>query len=424
MFDARLDRRHFLGGAGAIGAATLLPTPIFAREGWSASTAVLNDYVGRKTIAGGVIAVGRSTSDPVFRAAGRIAIGAETAADADTLWRIYSMTKPITGMAAMILIGEKKLGLDQPIADFLPAYKAMRVCTNPDTSLETVPAKTQITVRHLLTHTAGLGYTIVTKGPLLQEYIKQGINPALVSRFPIPGVPQVPTAPSLAEFADRLAGLPLAYEPGTLWSYSVSIDLLGRVIELASGQAFDAFLQARLFDPLGMKDTFFTVPADKVARLSTSYALIGTSLIPVDTGAQSIYLDKPPFAFGGSGLVSSARDYDRFLAMLIGKGTLGGKAVMAPEMVALGMSNLLPPGASTGNGYIKGQGFGAGGRVKTTADATPSGIGTYGWGGAAGTIAWVDPTHGIRASGYSQYLPEEAQPFAADVGKAIYADIA
>ena len=424
MFDARLDRRLFLGAAGAIGGAALLPRPAFARESWAASTAVLNDYVGRKTIAGGVIAIGRSTSDPVFTAAGRIAIGAETAADADTLWRIYSMTKPITGMAAMILIGEKKLGLDQPIADFLPAYKQMRVCTNPDTSLETVPAKTQITVRHLLTHTAGLGYTIVTKGPLLQEYIKQGINPALVSRFPIPGVPQVPTAPSLAEFADRLAGLPLAYEPGTLWSYSVSIDLLGRVIELASGQAFDAFLQARLFDPLGMKDTFFTVPADKVARLSTSYALIGTSLIPVDTGAQSIYLDKPPFAFGGSGLVSSARDYDRFLAMLIGKGTLGGKAVMAPEMVALGMSNLLPPGASTGNGYIKGQGFGAGGRVKTTADATPSGIGTYGWGGAAGTIAWVDPTRGIRASGYSQYLPEEAQPFAADVGKAIYADIA
>lgn len=424
MFDARLDRRLFLSAAGAIGSAALMPFPALARQGWSASNAVLADYVVRKSIAGGVIATGAKASDAAFLAAGKIALGAETPADADTLWRIYSMTKPVTGMAAMILIGEKKLGLDQPIADFLPAYKDMRVCTNPDTSLETVPAKTQITVRHLLTHTAGLGYTIVTQGPLLQEYIKLGINPAAISRFPIPGLPQVPTAPSLTEFADRLATLPLAYEPGTLWSYSVSLDLLGRVIELASGQAFDAFLKARLFDPLGMNDTFFTVPADKVARLSTNYALVGTSLIPVDTGARSVYLDKPPFPFGGAGLVSSARDYDRFLAMLLGKGTIDGTAVMAPEMVALGMSNLLPPGASTGTGYIKGQGFGAGGRVKTTADETPSSIGTFGWGGAAGTIAWVDPARGIRAAGYAQYVPSEAQPFTTDVGKAVYTDLA
>lgn len=426
MFQPDLDRRRFLGGAASIGGLAMLPSALWARTpaALKASEAALADYVGSSRLAGAVISVGRGVEAADYVTRGNLALGSDAPVDADSLWRVYSMTKPVTGIAAMMLVGDGVIRLDQPIADFLPAYASMKVCTSPDTSLDAVAAKTPITVRHLLTHTAGLGYTIVTKGPLLQEYVRLGLTPAVVSRFPIPGLPQSLTAPSLTEFADRLATLPLMYEPGTRWSYSVSLDLMGRVIEIATGKPFDAFLQQRLFDPLGMKDTHFVVPAEKTARLTTNYGVVGTGLVPIDTGASSIYLDQPPFPFGGAGLVSSARDFDRFLAMLLGKGRLDGTEVMTPQMVALGLSNLLPAGTSTAGSFVAGQGFGAGGRVKIAADDTPAAVGTFGWGGAAGTIAWVDPARNLRVGGYAQYMPAESYPFSRDVGKAVYSDIA
>ena len=197
------------------------------------------------------------------------------------------MTKPVTGIAAMLLIEDGKMKLDQPIADFLPAFAKMQVQNTPDGSITDLrPAKTQITVRHLLTHTAGLGYNIIQKGPIKKAYDDAGIVGGSASRLPIPGLAPVTPAPSLAVMADRLAALPLIYEPGTKWSYSISLDLLGRVIEVVSGQPFDAFLKARLFDPLGMTSTSFMVGARDVGRFTTNYAPYGGALIPFDPGDQ------------------------------------------------------------------------------------------------------------------------------------------
>ena len=427
MFEAQLDRRQLFGTGAGLLAFTAMPA--YAKRarrnnlGWEKIQAMFDSYVAEKKLPGLVAAVARGTDDASFLVAGTIANNDARAMDADSLFRIYSMTKPITGMAIMMLIGEGKLKLDQNLADILPAFANPRVLTDPANSLDARPATAPITIRNLLTHTAGLGYNIVTKGPLRDEYNRLGLTPGQISRKPILGFPPVVTAPSLTEFADRLATLPLIADPGTKWSYSVSLDLLGRVIEVVSGMPFDQFLKTRIFDPLGMTSTYFQVPVSEIPRFTTNYGVSPLGKFPMDPGKDSIYLDKPAFPFGGAGLVSSARDYDRFLLMLAGHGAIGRTRIMAKETAKLGMSNLLPPGAETTGSLIAGQGFGAGGRVTIATDPRGSGIGTYGWGGAAATIAWVDATRGIRASGYAQYMPDESLPFRTDFGKAVYASL-
>ncbi|MEI9849541.1 MAG: serine hydrolase domain-containing protein [Sphingomonas sp.] len=394
---------------------------------WAATQALVESYVSSGKIPGGVISVGRKGEAPFYAAAGTIAAEAGAPrADENSLWRIYSMTKPITGIAAMILVEEGKLDLDQPISDFIPAFKDMKVLVDPEKSLESRPAARPITVRHLLTHTAGLGYTIITKGPLLDEYNRLGITPGAISAaLEIGARPARPA--SLAAFADRLATLPLIADPGTKWSYSVSMDLLGRVIEVASGMRFDSFLQTRLFGPLDMSSTWFTVPAAEAPRLSTNYFWAGANRLPVDPGAGSLWLSPPSFPYGGAGLVSSARDYDRFLAMLLGGGELDGVRVLKPETVALAMSNLLPAGADTSllnamSGRGATLGFGAGGSVYLGDVAGGPGKGTYGWAGAAGTVGWVDPARGIRGTIMVNYFPSDQFPLRTEATKAIYGE--
>lgn len=387
------------------------------------------NYVESGKIPSIAIVVGHADDSVLIANAGRLddAPGAR-GANADSLWRVYSMTKPITAMAAMMLIEEGKLRLDQPVGDIIPAFRTMRVQVRPD-SLETRPATRPITIRNLMTHTAGLGYTIVTKGPLLDAYEKAGIVPFTNDARTEARV-RLTRPPTLAAFADRVATLPLIAEPGTRWSYSVALDVLGAVIERASGMPFDRFLQTRLFIPLRMRSTYFTVPRAEASRLATGYALLGANRIPLDVGTTSVYLTPPTFPYGGAGLVTSAADYDRFLHMLQNGGTLDGKRVLRPETVRLAMSNLLPPGvvyrgavSSTG-GTTNPQGFGAGGSV-TLADVPGGpGKGTYGWGGAAGTIAWVDPANRVRATIMVNYLPGERWPLRAEMGRTIYADLA
>ncbi|WP_282949443.1 MULTISPECIES: serine hydrolase domain-containing protein [unclassified Sphingopyxis] len=422
-----VSRRALLGGFALGGAGLMLPGAALAWKAdggaaYPATAAFIEGFVDRRELAGTLAAIGKGQGALDVFGAGTQAMDSARAVDGDTIWRLYSMTKPVTGIAAMILIEDGKLKLDQPIADILPAFAKMKVQNTPDGSLTDVrDATTLITVRHLLTHTAGLGYGIVQKGPLRDAYNEQGILGGQVSRLPIPGLPASKPAPSLAEFADRLAKLPLVHEPGTQWSYSVGLDLLGRVIEVVSGQPFDLFLKARLFDPLGMKSTGFQVAAADVGRLSTNYAPFGGALLPIDPATSSIYLDKPPIHYGGGGLVSTARDYDRFLAMLLGEGETDGVRILKPETARLAMSNLLPAGASTKNSFVEGEGFGAGGRVSLP--TSPTGEGVFGWGGAAGTIGFVDRKRGCRVGGYAQYMPAEALPFQRDFGKNFYKDV-
>ena len=396
----------------------------------SATQTLVDRYVAEKKLPGIVVAVGHGDGPTTFYKAGRIADGDAPMADENSLWRVYSMTKPITGMAAMILVEEGKLKLDQPISDFIPAFKNMRVLDDskgPVTA--THPATHPITVRMLLTHTAGLGYDLgqtPVPGTLIEQYRQQGINPAQISTQLEPNQRAIRPA-SLEAFANKLATFPLMYEPGSKWSYSIGLDLMGRVIEVASGMKFDAFLQARIFNPLKMKSTFFTLPASEQGRLATNYFFAGENRLPVDPGTGSLWLTAPSFPYGGAGLLSSAHDYDRFLHMLQNGGTLDGVRVMKPETVAMAMSNLVPEGADmsllgglTGAGKL---GFGAGGSVYLADSPGVARKGTYGWGGAAGTIAFVDPARGLRGAVMVNYMPGEKWPLRADLNQALAADL-
>jgi CubicO group peptidase (beta-lactamase class C family) len=423
--DIALDRRALLRAGGWLGGGALLAgSPLAAAlakgagAAWPAVTALVEDYVRQGRVANMVATLGWGQKAPQHIARGVLTIGQPQPAGLDSLYRIYSMTKPITGMAAMILIDEGKLGLDQPIAELLPAYAKMMVQKTPDGSVapaDLVPAERPITVRHLLTHTAGLGYGIVQKGPIKTLYEDQGLIPGQVSRIPLPGLGRGVPVRGLAAFADRLARVPLVYQPGTRWSYSVGLDLLGRVIEVAAKQPFDRFLEERIFAPCGMTSTWFRVPASEVGRFTTNYAVVNKALIPLDPPRASIYLDEPAFPFGGAGLVSSPRDYDRFLMMLAGLGAIGGKRVMSERAVRLGTSNLLPPGVSTANTFAAGSGFGAGGR---------SSEGNFGWGGAAGTVAFVNIGTGLRGTLMTQYMPSEAWPVHSAFPAAVLKDLA
>ena len=386
-------------------------------ESWPNVAALADKYVTGRKVANLLVTFGWGQEDHAHTVGGgTLSLAKPTPVDANSLYRIYSMSKPITGMAIMMLIDEGKLGLDQPLHEILPAFRDMRVLVDPEGPLEnTVPAERPITIRQLLTHTAGLGYQIISKGPLLQAYNDLGLVGGRVSRMPIPGFPAVTPAPGLEAWADRLAGLPLMYQPATKWSYSCSIDLLGRVVEVASGMEFEAFLKARIFEPCGMNSTWMQVPQSEAYRLTDNYGILGGNAFPLDPGQASIYLDPPEVPAGGGGLVSSPKDYDRFLRMLLGYGMLDGVRVMSEEAVRVGTSDLLPRTVDTKGSWMEGQGHGAGGRSVGQ---------TFGWGGAAGTLAAVDFGLGLRSTLFTQYMPSDAYPIRDEFLAAMEADMA
>ena len=423
-----------LTGAGIAQTASVpLPAPAAAPATASplpATQALYDSYVATNKMPGIVGAFGAGNVPTMFVSAGKIATDANAApAGPDSLWRVYSMTKPITAMAAMILIEDGRMKLDEPISDFLPAFKTMRVQLNENT-VDSRPAVRPITIRNLLTHTAGLGYNIITKGPLLQLYMDKGLTPGQVNAAMEVDARKTRPA-SLQEFANRVATVPLIADPGTKWSYSIGLDLMGAVIEKASGMRFEAFVQQRIFDPLKMKSSYWSVPASEVGRLSTNYVFLpGDKMFAFDPAATSVYLTPPSFPYGGAGLVMSARDYDTFLHMLQNYGELDGVRIMKPETAKLAMSNLLPAGVEFGGvagatGGTSGpkMGFGAGGSVVLEDKANSMGAGTYGWGGAAGTVAWVNPARKIRGTIMVNYFPADKWPIRDETVKALISDM-
>jgi len=385
-------------------------------EDWPAVAALADRYVSTRKLANLFLTFGWRQEDHAHTVGGgTLSLAKPTPVDENSLYRIYSMSKPITGMATMILISEGKLGLDQPVAEILPAFRDMQVLVDPEGPLDNVvPANQPITIRQLLTHTSGLGYQIISKGPLQKAYNELGLVGGRVSRMPIPGIEPVTPAPGLAEWADRLATLPLMYQPATKWSYSCSIDLLGRVIEVASGMPFEAFLKQRIFDPCGMTSTWMQVPQSEAYRLTDNYGIVGGTPFPIDPGVNSVFLDPPEVPAGGGGLVSSPKDYDRFLRMLLGYGRIDGKFVMAEEAVRVGTSDLIPPTVDLKGSWLEGEGHGAGGRSKGS---------SFGWGGAAGTLAAVDFSLGLRSCLWTQYMPSEAYPIRDEFMAAMEADL-
>ncbi len=325
------------------------------------------------------------------------------------------MSKPVTAIAAMMLIDDGALGLDQPIADILPAFAQPRVLINADT-METRPARNPILVRHCMTHTAGFSYAINQAGPLPALYRARGVT--AVGR---PG-DAAPNAPrSLEEFGARLSELPLAFDPGAGVEYSVGLDVLGLVIERTSGAPFDVFLQQRLFGPLGMHDTGFYAPREKLDRFATNYRVTPGGLRVEDAPPETPYARVEGVPSGGAGLVSTAHDYIRFCTMLMNGGLFEGARLLRAETVALAASNLAPNGLLT----PQGDAFGAAMRIVRPQSARPGmPAGQYGWGGAAGTTMWVDPANQLSGVFMTQFMPQDAYPIQDELRTAIYADIA
>lgn len=424
--DTTISRRSLFRGGSYMAAGAAMATLPFGRqllalhnvdEAWPNVAAMTKRYLDEGKVANMLLTFGSGQEDHAHTVGGgTLGFGSNVEVDENSLYRIYSMTKPVTGMGIMMLIDEGKLGLDQPLHDILPAFKDMQVMVDPNGPVaDTVPATREITIRQLLTHTSGLGYNITSKGELLQAYAAKGIISGRVGRFPIPGLPNITPPPSLEVWADNLATLPLMYQPATKWSYSASIDLLGRIIEVASGMSFPEFLQKRFFEPLGMDSTYFAVPKSELGRMTDNYGVIAGSSLPIDPAATTIYTDMPTAPMGGADLVSSPKDYDRFMRMLLGYGKLGNERVMSELAVRVGISDLIPSTVDLTGSWMVGQGHGAGGRSLN---------GTFGWGGAAGTLAAVDYKLGMRTGLWTQYMPSDAYPIRDEYLAALEADLA
>jgi CubicO group peptidase (beta-lactamase class C family) len=351
--------------------------------------------IDKKEVAGAVVAVARKGRVVMFEALGESEAGSGKPMKPDAIVRIYSMTKPITTVAAMILVDEGKLGLDDPVSKYLPEFKDRRVHTGKGD--ETAEAKREITVRDLMRHTSGLTYGVFGNTPVDQLYKKAGIF--------APG-------DTLQDMMTKLGKLPLLYEPGTRWHYSVSTDVLGRVVEVASGKALDEFFAERVFKPLDMKDSGFFVPEDKLDRFAANHGLDAKEkkLTATETADKSRYRTKPKLLSGGGGCVSTARDYLRFCQMLLNGGELDGVRVLKKETVAEMTRNQLPEEAmkakNGGNAEV-GEGFGLGFGVRVGKDDPTAGraVGEYYWGGAASTHFWISPKQELVVVALEQFMP-------------------
>ncbi len=346
----------------------------------------LRAEVAAKRIPGAVVMVLRGGKLAYQEVVGQRDPTSPAAMKVDDIFRIYSMTKPIVTVAAMMLVEEGKLLLDAPVARYIPAFAGVKVGVEVSDaqgkkSLELVNPNRAMTVQDLMRHTSGLTYGFFGEGLVKKAYQDANINAS--------------GNISNAEFAERIARMPLAFQPGSSWDYSNATDVLGRVIEVVSGQTLYGHLKARLLDPLGMRDTSFYVsePA-RQARIAEPFAddrVIGVNALvgnPREVQAMES---------GGGGMVSTAPDYARFLLMLRNGGQLDGRRYLSPVTLASMTSNHLSPAVQRTPLYLPGTGygFGLGFAVRTSAgeSASASGVGEYNWGGAGGTAMWVDPAN-------------------------------
>jgi CubicO group peptidase (beta-lactamase class C family) len=325
----------------------------------------------------------------------------------DTLYRIYSMTKPITTVAVLMLYEEGRFLLGDPVAKYLPELAELAVAENldPNAPLSTRPAARQPTIRDLLRHSAGFSYGLFGDTSVDRAYRDAGLF----------------QQDDLSAFTTALGRLPLQYEPGTRWHYSVAVDVQGRLVEAVSGMALGDFLRKRIFEPLGMKDTHFVVPEHKRARLAQLYSPRGTTMAwdapwqfsdeqaleIADPELTRGYLEGNVFESGGGGLVSTAEDYLRFARMLAGDGAVDGVRLLAPLTVRHLRRNHVA-GLATDNLYsIDGFGLGVGVSMDPGVTGELGADGSYGWGGAAGTLFWVDPVDDIVGIFMTQSVPHQ-----------------
>lgn len=345
-----------------------------------------------------------------FSSYGRRDVEADLPVTDDTIFRIYSMTKPITAVAALRLWERGEFLLNDPVAAYLPAFADQRVwrggtATKPELEPVTEPMR----IWHLFAHMSGLTYGFANAHPVDALYRKSGLEWG------------VPPELDLAGVCDLFASLPLLFQPGTAWNYGTSTDVLGRVVEVVAGRPFQDVVQDEVLDPLGMADTAWYVPDDKVDRLAALYTPSPADRRAVRLDAFGDAAKKQPAAYmGGGGLVGTTHDYVRFANMLAGGGQLDGTRVLAPSTVAFMASNHLPGGVdleSIARPFFSettydGVGFGLGVSVviDPAAAKVPSSPGEFGWGGAASTAFWVDPVLDMTVVFMTQLLPSDSHP--------------
>ena len=335
----------------------------------------------------------------------------------DAIFRIYSMSKPITAVALMMLVEEGLIGLDDAVHSHIPEWKDLAVYVSGIPSLLadapprflTTPVQRAMKVIDLATHTSGLTY-----GFMMRTSVDAAYRRARIVDRQTPG--------GLQGMVHQLAQIPLDFSPGTAWNYSVSIDVLGYLVEKLSGISFGEFLHTRLFEPLGMNDTAFYVPSDNIERFTSCYQpeTGGRGLKLQDDARESTYAEPPKLESGGGGLVSTANDYLRFCRMMLNGGTLDGVQILSPKTVALFSLNYLPDGQEVADMALAGMfsessyagvGFslGCGVNVNVAKTRLPGSLGEYFWGGAAATAFWIDPKEKLTVVFMTQVIGSEAR---------------
>jgi CubicO group peptidase (beta-lactamase class C family) len=359
---------------------------------------VLKEYVDEGKQAGIVALVVRNRQIIYYKALGENGTAPKAPLQRDAIMRIASQTKAITSVAVMMLYEEGRFLLDDPISKYIPAFKNPTVLdtyNEKDTTYTTKPAKSEITIRQLLTHTSGLSYAGIGTKQAVAIYAKAGIPSGI-------GTPMY----SLSATIPALAKLPLVHQPGERFTYSLGTDVLGYFVEIMSGQSLDQFFRSRIFEPLGMNDTYFYMPAGKQNRLATLYTekpdTKAVVPMPMQGGISPDYPTKAgTYYSGGAGLSSTAYDYAVFLQMMLNGGEYGGKRLLAPATVNLMIQNQIG-GLTVGD-----KKFGLGFEIATEQSAAklPVSVGLFGWGGFFGTNYWADPKTGLIGIIMTQKYP-------------------
>jgi CubicO group peptidase (beta-lactamase class C family) len=375
-------------------------------------------YLDQKKIAGALTLIARRGRVAYLSPLGMMDLERGRPMREDTLFRIYSMTKPITSVALMTLYEHGHFRLEDPVHKFIPAWRNLAVYQGGNHPVFiTSPVQRPMTVRDLLTHTAGLTYGFMERTNVDRAYRRLGIGER---------------TGTLRETIDKLAGLPLEFSPGTRWNYSVATDVLGHLVEVISGKAFDVFLKEELFEPLGMRDTAFWVPPEKLERFATNYSRGPDKALRIEDAPETSPYAKPAtYLSGGGGLVSTAADYLRFCQMLLGGGELDGARILGRKTIELMTLNHLPGGRDIAELNVGGQfsqveyrgvGFGLG--FSVTLDLARAQVvgspGEYAWGGAASTAFWIDPREELVVVFMTQLMPSRTYNFRGQLKSLIY----
>lgn len=381
----------------------------------------MQDYVDAGKYAGSSLLIARNGSEVHFNATGCRDIDSGAPFMRDTLVRIMSMTKPITTVALMMLVERGLVTLDMPVSDFITGFAKCTALIPGATAIDQTEPCATPTLHQLLTHTGGMSY-----------WFNPGVLPGEMATTETMFSPRRGT---LEEMVDQVATLPLAFQPGTRWEYSVGLDIIGRVIEIVSGQSLDQFFQDNIFDPLGMTETGFSVPSSAVSRFASLYSpLTGDGMALnadkpdqpvlnlVETAQGSPYLNATLLA-GGGGLVGTIDDFLKFCEMLRNGGVLAGNRLLAPDTVADMLRNHLPGDiasmgpASFAEQPMMGMGFGLGGAVvlDPAVSGVPGCVGDFSWGGIASTFFWIDMARGVSCIFFTQLTPSSTYPSRAEL---------